>query len=190
MEKLIITYFALIISFVGLGQNSEHVDLKGVFRATATISPSISLSNSFNNIYISGESEYYFESFLSLRGDLFVLAGTLEEKQDLYHHHHLMIGPQFHGQKGIVDFFGGFSMGLNLTSEKNYFPLPDIYNQRSLTPNFSINSGVNFYVFDYFHFFAHARYMMTTYRGHFSGNKRMDELIFSAGLGFQIPSKK
>jgi hypothetical protein len=71
------------------------------------------------------------------------------------------------------------------------------YNQSFLTgnrthvaPSFAMKSGVSYYVWKYFHFFADLTYVNSTLRGTSFGSHRMDELVFSAGLGFQINVKK
>lgn len=179
-----------VMPFFLFSQEDEEVRIdKGLLRATATISPSVSLSNAFNSIYLNGELEYYFEPTVSLRGDFFYLAGTLEEKQFLSHHHHLFVGPQWHYSKAIIDLFCGFGMGLNFT-ELNANYLIAYPNRFSISPNFTINSGVNFYIFKYAHFFFNVRYMHASYRGYYQSEKKMNELIFSGGLGFQIQTRK
>jgi hypothetical protein len=53
-----------------------------------------------------------------------------------------------------------------------------------------VKSGVSYYVWKYFHFFADLTYVNSTLRGTSFGSHKMDELILSAGLGFQINVKK
>jgi hypothetical protein len=60
----------------------------------------------------------------------------------------------------------------------------------SIEPSFALKVGTTFYVWKYFHFFADVTYVNSTTRGLMFGSQRMDELIFSAGLGFQINVKK
>ena len=42
---------------------------KGLLKATGTISPSLMLNHKINNIYLSGELEYFLENKISVRGD-------------------------------------------------------------------------------------------------------------------------
>ncbi|MFT5779725.1 MAG: hypothetical protein ACI837_002684, partial [Crocinitomicaceae bacterium] len=46
------------------------------------------------------------------------------------------------------------------------------------------------YVWKYFHFFANATYVRSKVSGVSFGPHQTDEFMFSAGLGFQIPTKR
>ena len=54
-------------------------------------------------------------------------------------------------------------------------------------PSFSANIGVTYYVWKVFNFFANVTYINSTVRGmDNSVNGRADELMISAGLGFNV----
>lgn len=175
----------LLIATVG---NAQPYTRAGLLRATATISPSFSVGTSTNNVYLSGEFEGFLTSNISLRGDILGLVGTLEEKQDWYGNHHLLVGPQFHRSRGIADFYTGFQVGASYLGYQNWNA--STFHRDVITPNFAVNAGVTWYVFDYFNFFANARYLHSTYRGYSFGTMHTRELVISAGLGFHIHTKK
>ena len=57
-------------------------------------------------------------------------------------------------------------------------------------PSFAIKAGVTYYVWKFFNFFAEATYYNTTIIGLDRIDGRSDELMISAGLGFNINTKK
>jgi hypothetical protein len=59
-----------------------------------------------------------------------------------------------------------------------------------VAPSFALKVGADYYVWDYFHFFANLTYVNSNIRGTQTGIHKMDELLFSAGLGFQINTIK
>ena len=63
-------------------------------------------------------------------------------------------------------------------------------NRTHVAPSIAVKSGVSYYVWNYFHFFSDLTYVSSILRGTSFGSHRMDELIFSAGLGFQVALKK
>ena len=65
-----------------------------------------------------------------------------------------------------------------------------ISNKTSVCPSFALTAGTSFYVWKYFHFFANLSYVNSTAHGINGGSMRADELIFSAGLGFNLNTKK
>jgi hypothetical protein len=161
---------------------------KGLIRATATLSPSIGVALGPNNVYLSGELEGFLNSKNSLRGDVFALVGTLEDSQVFHSNHHLMVGPQWHTGSNRFDAFVGFQGGISATQYYNFNQAE--FHDLGFAPCFSLNAGLAYYVFDYFHFFANARYLSTKYSATSLGGQRLDELIFSAGLGFHLKVKK
>jgi hypothetical protein len=65
-----------------------------------------------------------------------------------------------------------------------------IGNKTYVAPSFALKTGVSYYVWKYFHFFADLTYLNSTLRGTSTGSQKMDEILFSAGLGFQLRVKK
>jgi hypothetical protein len=60
----------------------------------------------------------------------------------------------------------------------------------SFSQSTSFKTGISYYIWKYFHFFADVSYLKSTLRGASFGSQRMDEIVFSSGLGFQIQTKK
>lgn len=177
------------------GLNPTKIEIQsyfgsGLIKASATIAPGRMIQNHANSINLSGFLEYVVDKNYSFRGDViqFIDAGyssktliepTLQNR--------LFFGAFRHFGKNNLKFYSGLQMGTTITT----------YNQSWLTgnrthvaPSYALKSGVSYYVWKYFHFFADLTYVNSTLRGTSFGSHRMDELVFSAGLGFQINVKK
>ena len=57
-------------------------------------------------------------------------------------------------------------------------------------PNVSLTGGVTYCVWKYMHFFANARYVHAQYAAAPTGVLSLDELVVSAGLGWQLRLRK
>jgi hypothetical protein len=162
----------------------------GLLKASATISPGRMIKNAANSIYISGFLEYALDSKYSLRGDVlqfvdahYTNAALLEPK----FMNRLYFGAFRHFGNKNLKFYTGAQAGMTVIQ---YYHSYNQGNNFSIEPSFAIKAGITFYVWKYFHFFTDVTYVNSTTRGLMFGSQKMDELIFSAGLGFQINTKK
>ena len=156
--------------FPGLNPNKNELTSyfnPGLIKASATISPSRMLQNRANSINLSGFLEYVADKNYSFRGDViqFIDAGYSSKS---------LIEPIFQNRLFFTTYNQSFNTG----------------NRTHVAPSFAVKSGVSYYVWKYFHFFADLTYVNSTLRGTSFGSHKMDELILSAGLGFQINVKK
>ena len=162
----------------------------GLVKASATISPGRMLQNKANSIYISGFLEYVLDKKYSIRGDVFQFVdanytdGTLLEPNFI---NRLYFGAFRHFGKRNLKVYAGAQAGMTFMK---YYHSFNQGNKFSVEPSFAIKTGTTFYVWDYFHFFADITYANSTTRGLMFGSQKMDELIFSAGLGFQITTQQ
>jgi hypothetical protein len=148
------------------------------------------LQNQANSINLSGFLEYVVDKNYSFRGDViqFIDAGysskTLIEPT---FQNRLFFGAFRHFGQNNLKFYTGLQIGTTITTyNQSWFT----GNRTHVSPSFAVKSGVSYYVWKYFHFFADLTYVNSTLRGTSFGSHKMDELIFSAGLGFQINVKK
>ena len=161
---------------------------KGLLKATATISPSLMLNHKINNIYLSGELEYFLENKVSVRGDGLLYMDSQQKTPLMKQNSILCFGALYHFSKNKNDLFIGiqpaavFSQPNSLDTSLNVYPL-------QINPGFSVMAGYTFYVWDYCNFYFNARYLSAKYVGTTKGAIKLDEIIFSAGLGFQIHTK-
>lgn len=162
----------------------------GLLKVSATISPGRMLHNHANSIYLSGFLEYIIEDSYSLRGDVFqFIDGSFTTKSliEPVFQNRLFFGAFKHFGKNNLKFFSGIQMGTTITTYNQSWLSG---NRTYVAPSFAVKSGLSYYVWNYFHFFADLTYVNSILRGTSFGSHKMDELIFSAGLGFQVPLKK
>jgi hypothetical protein len=161
-----------------------------LLKTSATISPGRMLHNRANSIYLSGFLEYLLDKNYSLRGDVFQFIDAQYTSQSLiepYFQNRLFFGVFKHFGRLDFKFYSGIQMGTTITTYNQSFLNG---NKTRVEPSFSLKAGATYYIWKYFHFFADVTYLNSTLRGTSFGSQIMDEVIFSAGLGFQIKVKK
>jgi hypothetical protein len=200
MVKFFIPLMVMQLSFTfsqelpGLDPNKKNdIPLyfqKGLLKGSATITPGRMLQNKANSIYLSGFLEYVINENYSFRGDVFQFMDAVYSFESLIEpsfQNRLYFGAFRHFGKSNLKFYIGLQMGTTVTTYNHgWFS----GNRTQVDPSFSIKTGVNYYVWKYFHFFADINYVNSTLRGTSFGSQRMDEILFSAGLGFQIQTRK
>jgi hypothetical protein len=162
----------------------------GLLKASATISPGRMIKNEANSIYISGFLEYVLDSKYSLRGDVFQFVDARYSDASLLEPNfmnRLYFGAFRHFGKKNLKFYTGCQAGMTFMQYYHSFSQGRKF---SVEPSFALKAGTTFYVWKYFHFFADLTYVNSTTRGLMFGSQKMDELIFSAGLGFHINTRK
>jgi hypothetical protein len=184
MVRLILFTVICVVSATLIAQ--EQYIRPGMLKATATIAPSKMLNRDIQNIYIHGFLAYQLDEKVSLRGDSYYFIKGAASTSSAIGYSAAMntsFGAFYHQTKNNWDSYLGLQPGLSVVQT----PLKS---GSSFIPTFSLKLGTAFYVWKYFHFFAELTYLNSTMRGLQSGSMRNDELIFSAGLGFQINTKK
>ena len=189
MVRRIILSSIIFVATVSFAQ--ENYIQPGLLKATATIAPSTMLNRSVQNIYISGFLEYHLDSKLSLRGETFVFVDGKSKNAT----NNLFIkdgmrtyfGAFYHFSKNNWDKYIGFQPGISLIR-----PLDSVEPNAPIQvcPSFAAHVGSTYYVWKYFNFYVDVAYVHSSYRGLAIGTQKTDELILSAGLGFQIQTKK
>ncbi len=169
----------------------DDFPLKNFLRAQGTISPGISLSEKGSNIYLHGDLEYYLENNVSVRGESYFLIGGNHVDQGITEFtNYFGVVYHFVGNKKFDPYFG-FQPGIAVRHyavnciDITRVDCPIGY---TLSPQFSVITGVNFFLNKYLHFFGMMRYI----NGHdasFTVDYPMNELRFSAGLGWNLRLK-
>ncbi len=185
-----IIFSCVILAATGIFAQENYIQ-PGLLKATATIATSTMLNRSVQNSYISGFLEYHLDRKLSLRGETFVFVDGksknatnnvfIKEGMRTY------FGAFYHFNKNNWDQYIGFQPGVALIK-----PLDSIEPNapRQLSPSFAAHVGSTYYVWKYFNFYVDLAYVHSSYRVLAMGTQKTDELILSAGLGFQIQTKK
>lgn len=185
----------LILSLISIlnirlsAQDNAPFVRKGLLKATATISPSFMLNHNINNIYVSGELEYFLENKISVRGDCFWYRDSQQDIPFLKQNSMILFGALYHFSKRKHDLFIGIQPAVVL-SQPNMLDTALTNYPVQINPGISVVAGYTFYVWDYCNFFLNARYLNTKYVGTLKGAISLDEIIISAGLGFQLHTIK
>jgi len=187
--KSLFTSLLLFITIIVSAQENDAFVRKGLLKATATISPSFMINRNINNIYVSGELEYFLENKISVRGDCFWYRDSQQDIPFLKENSMIFFGALYHFSKKKHDLFIGIQPAAIL-SQPNMQDSSLVNYPAQMNPGISVIAGYTFYVWDYCNFFLNARYLNTKHVGTSKGQIHLDEIILSAGLGFQIHTRK
>lgn len=187
-----VKYFVVIVALVQhfSGSSQDNYVRPGLLEASGTISPSIMLNKDQSNNYISGFLSYRLDEKLSFRGDTYVYwKGLGSEDQFVKQSYRTYFGVFYHFTKNNWDKRIGFQPGITVMqsnlvkSDGSPYPV-------NTNASFAITAGTTYYVWKYFNFFANLTYVRSRLSGLEDGSHGTDELIFSAGLGFQVNTKR
>lgn len=187
--KNIITVFMMAFTVKFSAQENLSFVRKGLLKATGTISPSFMLNHNINNIYVSGELEYFLENKISVKGDCFWYRDSQQDIPLLKQNSMIFFGALYHFSKSKHDLFIGIQPAAMLSQPNRVDTSLMIYPMQ-INPGISVIVGYTFYVWDYCNFFLNGRYVNTKYIGTIKGPIHLDEIIISAGLGFQLHTSK
>ncbi|MFT6983995.1 MAG: hypothetical protein ACJAUD_002775 [Crocinitomicaceae bacterium] len=170
---------------------------RGLLEASSTISPSTMLSRKSKNFYLTGFAEYHFDLNVSLRSDTYFHLFGVEEDAFINNGVRSYFGVFYHlnhDQFSNWDVTLGVQPGITIMSKGNYIgidPIDELEPSRNVvSPSFALSVGAKFYVWQYFNFFANTSYLNSSMGGLPDGPFNTDEIIFSAGLGFQIQTRR
>ncbi len=192
-----VLFLTLLISASAQAQELYLKD--GLLKASATITPSDMLASEQNNFYISGFLEYHMTKKTSFRGEtfMFVDGKVPEGLRPINGGMRTFFSAQYHSSKNNFDYSLGAGPGLSvmrvLDGDPDWIYIVSPYKTKYI-PSFIVQTGVSYYVGKYFHFFANISYVATPATHLYMGDKNrinnLDEVMVSAGLGFQLPTKK
>jgi len=195
MGRQLIFLILLLNSFAFDAQKNKNTSNDNYFRpglikASATITPGRMLQNKANSIYINGFLEYVVDYKYSFRGDIFQFIDGKYSSNSSFTNPNYMnriyFGGFRHFGKKNFKIATGAQMGVLMVD----YDYAAFERQFYVAPSFALKIGADYYVWDYFHFFANINYVNSTIRGTQTGKHKLDELLFSAGLGFQINTIK
>ena len=164
----------ILLSAFGVSAQEEVYKEANTLEASATIAPSWMLNRNESNYYINGYLEYHLSEHFSLRGDTYFFVDSDRESSLFSNASRTYFGVFAHSQRKNWDRYIGFQPGTHL----------------SVMPSFALTAGTSLYVWKYFNFFANLTYVNSKLSGIAGGPLRTDELILTAGLGFQVNCSK
>jgi hypothetical protein len=156
----------------------------GLLAASITYSPSMMLNHAESNFYVTGFAEYLLDDHFSFRSDTYLFLNSQNENSLIKDGARSYFGIAYHLNKGNWDGSIGFQPGLTFMNRSATTLKP------KLEASAALRIGTTYYLWKYFHFFANLTYTKSKLTVFQRGSLKTDELIFSAGLGFQIQTKK
>lgn len=165
-------------------QENETVAGKGLFRTTLTFATGYMPANKLNNLYLTGNIEYYVDDRISLRGDGMYFFNSMNGDKTLQENHSIYSGAAYHFAKKQFDPFVGLQTGLAYT-QRGIMAQGVAAGATAFNPLISPIAGFNYYAPKWFHLFINARYNVGK---HLADDSiiPLNELSFSFGLGFNI----
>lgn len=178
-------FLCLMLISIGSYSSAQDVYIQpGLLAASITYSPSALLNHNESNFYATGFAEYFLDKKFSLRSDTYLFLNSQNDNALIKDGGRSYLGIAYHLHKGNWDGSIGFQPGVTLmnTSEMTM--------KSRVIPSAALRIGTTYYVWKYFHFFANLTYTKSKLAVYQRGTLKTDELIFSAGLGFQLQTKK
>ena len=183
-----IIIIACLMSTSVMAQREDYVR-PGLITAGMTISPSVMLNRSESNYYLSGHLDGRLDEHLSFRGETFYFIDSNQDDPYFKTAGRTYFGLLYHLNKGNFDSHVGFMPGIALM-EVNGNVNSEGRSSLEVVPTFAANIGVTYYVWKFFNFFMNVTYVHSTVRDIRIKSGRTDELLLSAGLGFNINTVK
>lgn len=181
--------FAISACAVANAQQAEPFVARGLVSGAASIGPGFMVDHPLTNIYVTGDANYFLEDRISLQGSAAWYVGAQQDSTFLKENSRVSFGPVYHFTKGGLDVGLGFLPGVSLTQlEPTGQDLPAT--PLKLLPNVSLSGSVTYYVWKYMHFFANVRYVHAQYTSAAITPLPLDELVVTAGLGWQVRMRK
>lgn len=190
--KIILFFFVTTcISLFTQAQNIAEGERKFMIKSTGSIYKANMLQSKIQHYYVGGNLEVFFHDKYSFRGDIYSLIGEKNEGDySMKGTTQLSAGFNRHFPMKRLSPFVGVYTGMTRLHSNSYLPTfaPDLSHPtiQNIT-HVGLSAGVQYYFYKYFHFFAEARY---THQLSPYDNSLLDEISYSAGLGFQISIKK
>lgn len=183
MVRRWLVILTIAVTSPSLAQEELYIQ-PGLLAASITYAPSGMLNHNQSNFYANGFAEYFLDKRFSFRGDTYIFLNSQNEDALINDGIRSYFGLSYHLNKGNWDGNVGFQSGIT------YMNTQVTTTRAQIQPSAALRIGTTYYVWKYFHFFANLTYTKSKLLIHQRGNLKTDELIFSAGLGFQIQTRK
>lgn len=174
----------VFLSIGTMGFSQDQYIKPGLLAASTTYSPSWMLNRNEKNFYVTGFAEYFLDTKFSFRSDTYLFLNSQNDVPTIKDGMRSYFGIAYHFNKGNWDGHLGFQPGVTYMNRKETTMVATV------VPSAAFRIGTSYYVWKYFHFFANLTYTKSKLAVYNRGNLHTDELLFSAGLGFQIQTKK
>ncbi|MFN7014471.1 MAG: hypothetical protein ACK4ON_09410 [Bacteroidia bacterium] len=183
VRLIIIVLFAFTFAQTNAAEGEPYVH-KGLVRATLTFATGYMPRQKINNLYLTGNIEYYSDAKISFRGDGMYFFNSMNQDKTLKQNHSFYGGAAWHFAKGNFDPFIGLQTGASITQTGRLYQNAPA-SETAVNPLISPIGGFNYYASKWFHLFINTRYNIGN---HLSADAVMPlhEISFSFGLGFNV----
>lgn len=197
MVRVFLMYLTLG-SFSLIAQNNPDISFEtyreaGLFSSSATYAPGIMLNRNQLNYHLNFFGEYHFNRKVSAKSDSYWFLNSPNQKINELQLFRSYFGMFYHvnnNSHSNWDLKLGLMPGVTYSKRMEADMGIAMNTSRSFAPSVNFAVGFDYYVWKYFHFFSQLSLVNSTARGLHQGSQRLDEVLFSAGLGFQIPTKR
>lgn len=168
--------------------DSSSFSLKGLLVSQTTITPGYFFHKGLLNSYFHPALEYFFEDKVSVRTDAFYSFTTQGDEKLLEMNHQMMLGAFYHFQKRNSSVCIGWQPGAAYVMQAPYtFNDSLIQNPKlKVAPIMTFTVGANYFFWKYLNFFAAVNYVHGSHIPDIGNSISLDELRFSAGLGWNL----
>ncbi len=176
-------------------QSSDFIRA-GLIRTQLTLSPSFMFGDRQSYFYLHGTLEAYLESKVSFAGDTYFFLNDIETGNSKFDYNHsIFAGANYHFTHNLSDFYVGIQPGFSITklngadikiTEEGI--ITSTVTHTGVNPLFSVVTGYNYYIYKFFNLFIQTR--LVSGQHSYDIQKSLTELRFSAGLGFNVNTKK
>lgn len=174
-------FIAFIVVFgKTIAQEHKSYINPGLLTATTTLSPAKMLNRNEINYYVTGFMEGRLDKHISLRGEAGYMLGNSND-QLLKNNIRTFFGVQYGFPIRNLDLHIGLMPGLSIMQSNR-----SAAGKYETVPSISLNAGMKFYVWKYFNFFANFSYIHASMSNLVQQSGMSDELMLSAGLGFNF----
>ncbi len=163
-----------------MAQENRNYINPGLITATATLSPAKMLNRNEMNYYVTGFWEARMDKHLSFRGEAGYMLGNSNDKM-LKNNIRAFFGLQYGIPIKNLDLHVGIMPGMSVMQSNR-----STSGNFEVVPSLSLNAGMKFYVYKFFNFFANCSYIHSSMNDLVHQSGMSDELMLSAGLGFNF----
>lgn len=183
VKNFIVLSYILIPSILFSQDDLPVANNKGLLRTMGIMSFGSMTKYEQTNIYLTGNLEYFTNSHISARGDIYYYLKS-GNKQMLNQNHQLFAGSSYHFTKNstFVPYIG-IQPGIAIT-QSNAVTVNQ-QNEIAISPLISGVAGFNYFASKWFHLFIDSRYVAGK---HLSNTipLSLNEFRISFGLGFNF----
>lgn len=185
-----IVFAFLVLGTSAFAQDVANGERAGLLEVSGSIYPTVSLNQKNVMNFVGGHTAFQFDEHYSFRGDLLTFTST-QSGSPLFNDYFLIeAGFLRNFTSKRFDYFVGIELGLSRVQLyrdpenmiQNAPPVPKYY-QSVL----DLTTGFKFHVSNYFYFYAETKLLNNH---HPEKAVLQSNLMFTGGLGLQLPTKK